>query len=291
MSWLDETLDEMVAQVARQRQRTLARPIGGRGLPPVQRPRLARASHAVRPMQHNPMPPEGRAITPPVRVTCNCSCGSCGCNDCRDNARDRYRDQRRGRAQRRNTRANRNRNLNRGRSRRLRNASDETARVRNPRVARHQTSARAVGAQLPGWRGWSAPVRLSDIVAARNAGPNSSAARALAPFFARGSRVYRITRSGIDRDRALNIGMTRSNSIAERMLQHHSGRGGDRRVHEAVRNLPQSRILVQAAMLTRQGMHPRRAKLYENWLQDRERPLLYNANTTTFESHDEFDFV
>jgi hypothetical protein len=140
-----------------------------------------------------------------------------------------------------------------------------------------------VGAQLPGWRGWSAPVRLSDLVAARDAGPSSQAARAAAPFLDRGSRVYRITRLGIDRDRALNIGMTRSQSILERMLQHFRGPGGDQAVHTAIRNMPIGRILVQAANLTRQGMHPRRAKLYENWLQDRERPILYNANTTSFE--------
>jgi hypothetical protein len=164
--------------------------------------------------------------------------------------------------------------------------SNETAPVRNPRAARSQTSRRAVGAQLPGWQGWSTPARLSDIIAARDAGPSSAAARAMSAFLARGSRVYRITRFGIDRDRALNIGMTRSQSVLERMLQHYSGRGGDRQVHAAIRNLPQSRILVQAAILTRQGMHPRRAKLYENWLQDRERPILYNASTTSFEADD-----
>ncbi len=163
----------------------------------------------------------------------------------------------------------------------------ETAPVRNPRAARGQTSPRAAGSQLPGWQGWSAPVRLSDIVAGRDAGPNSTQARALSSFIARGSRVYRITRFGIDRDRALSIGMTRSQSIVERMMQHYAGRGGDPAVHAAIRNLPQSRILVQAANLTRQGMHPRRAKLYENWLQDRERPILYNANTTSFENADD----
>jgi hypothetical protein len=129
-------------------------------------------------------------------------------------------------------------------------------------------------------------VRLSEIVAARDSGPASAQARALNAFLARGSRVYRITRLGIDRDRALSIGMTRSQSILERMVQHHSGRGGDPAVNAAIRNLPLSRILVQAANLTRQGMHPRRAKLYENWLQDRERPILYNRNTTSFESAD-----
>jgi hypothetical protein len=194
-------------------------------------------------------------LSPPSRVACragctcrNCQAAPCGCASCGGN---------------------------------------ETAPVRNPRAARGQTSPRAAGSQLPGWRGWSAPVRLSEIIAARDAGPNSAQARALSPFLGRGSRVYRITRFGIDRDRALNIGMTRSNSILDRMLQHHGGRGGDPAVHAAIRNLPQSRILVQAANLTRQGMHPRRAKLYENWLQDRERPILYNANTTSFENADD----
>lgn len=191
-------------------------------------------------------------LSPPARTRCGpaCTCrrcrsGSCGCASC---------------------------------------SSTETAPVRNPRAARGQTSPRLVGPQLPGWRGWSAPVRLSEIVAARDSGPASAQARALSAFLARGSRVYRITRFGVDRDRALSIGMTRSQSILERMVQHHSGRGGDPAVNAAIRNFPMSRILVQAANLTRQGMHPRRAKLYENWLQDRERPILYNRNTTSFES-------
>lgn len=193
-------------------------------------------------------------LSPPARTRCGpaCSCqrcraGSCGCASC---------------------------------------SSAETAPIRNPRSARGQTSPRAVGSQLPGWRGWSAPVRLSEIVAARDSGPASARARALSAFLARGSRVYRITRFGIDRDRALSIGMTRSQSILARILQHYGGRGGDPEVNAAIRNLPQSRILVQAANLTRQGMHPRRAKLYENWLQDRERPILYNRDTTSFESPD-----
>jgi len=165
-------------------------------------------------------------------------------------------------------------------------SSVETTPVRNPRAARGQTSPRAVGSQLPGWRGWSAPVRLSEIIAARDAGPASAQARALSAFLGPGSRVIRITRFRSDRDRALSIGMTRSQSILARMVQQYGGRGGDPAVNAAIRNLPQSRILVQAANLVRQGMHPRRAKLYENWLQDRERPILYNRNTTSFESSD-----
>ncbi|MES2057896.1 MAG: hypothetical protein V4564_18310 [Pseudomonadota bacterium] len=152
------------------------------------------------------------------------------------------------------------------------------------RAARGQTSPGAVSTQLPAWRGWTAPERLSDVIAARAAGPSSGAARAMSEFLAPGPRVYRITRAGVDIDRPLNIGMTISNSILERMLEHHRGPRGDPNVTAAIRNLPASQILVQAAMLTRQGMHPRRAKSYENWLQDRERPLLYSRDTTTFES-------
>lgn len=107
----------------------------------------------------------------------------------------------------------------------------------------------------------------------------------LAPFFVRGNQVYRITRAGIDRDRPLSIGMTKSrNSIADRVIQHHSSATkGDRPVHLAIRNLQPGQILVQAAQLARRDMHPRRTRLYEGWLQDRERPLLYNRDSTTFD--------
>ena len=151
------------------------------------------------------------------------------------------------------------------------------------RATRTQTSARAADAQLPEWRGWTTPVRLSDLIAARDAGPNSRAARGLRVFLAPGARVYRITRARIDIDRPLNIGVTISKSILQRMLQHHRGNGGDPAVTAAIRNLPASDVLVQAGRLVRQGIHPRRARSYENWLQDRERPLLYRPDTTTFE--------
>jgi hypothetical protein len=162
-----------------------------------------------------------------------------------------------------------------------------------PRAARGATSiaAAAGNTELSGWRGWSAPVRLSDLTAAQLAGPSSGAARRLNAFFSRGSRVYRITREGIDIDRPLNIGMTISNSIFERMRQHRRGPGGDPVVHGAIRSLAESQVIVQAAQLIRQHMHPRKAKFYENWLQIRERPLLYNPNTTTFESSNRFDHV
>lgn len=160
---------------------------------------------------------------------------------------------------------------------------DEATRRRPARPARSQTSPRAGGNQLPLWRGWTPPVTLRAIIEARARGgvmpPD------LAPFFVPGNQVYRITRAGIDRDRPLSIGMTKNrNSIADRVLQHRrSGTNGDRPVHLAIRNLQPGQILVQAARLWRRDMHPRRTRLYEGWLQDRERPLLYNRDSTTFD--------
>lgn len=162
---------------------------------------------------------------------------------------------------------------------------DEAARRRRPRAARRQTSPRAVGPQLPGWRGWSPPVSLRDIDAARAAARRGQPVPAhIRPFLARGPQVYRITRAGIDRNRPLSIGMTKAaKSIGQRVREHHRLAGGDPRVQQAIRNLPAGQVLVQAAQLTRQGQHPRRARNYEGWLQDRERPLLYDPNSTTFE--------
>jgi len=150
--------------------------------------------------------------------------------------------------------------------------------------ARRQTSPRARGAQLPAWRGWSPPVSLRDIDAAR-AAPAARVPAHLRPFLSAGPQVYRISRAGIDRDRPLAIGMTKSsNSIADRLREHYRQPSrGDPRVHVALRNLPAGAILVQAAKLLRGGMHPRRARNYEGWLQDRERPLLYDPDSTTFD--------
>ncbi len=165
----------------------------------------------------------------------------------------------------------------RARTRRL----EETA-----RPARRQTSARAAGTQLPGWRGWTPPASLLSIARAQ------AAARAgrpvppvLAPFLAPGPQVYRLTRAGIDRGRPLSIGMTKGrNSIARRISeQYRQPSRADPRVHRAIRNLQQGQILVQAARLDRRGIHPRRARNYEGWLQDRERPLLYDPDSTTFD--------
>ncbi|MGM4915043.1 hypothetical protein [Rhizobium sp. 768_B6_N1_8] len=110
-------------------------------------------------------------------------------------------------------------------------------------------------------------------------------AAALRPFLAPGPQVYRISRAGIDRDRPLNIGMTKNvKSIAERMIEHYrQPSNGDPNVHAAIRNLQPGQILVQAAILSRAGIHPRRVRTYEGWLQDRERPLLYDPNSTTFD--------
>jgi hypothetical protein len=158
---------------------------------------------------------------------------------------------------------------------------DETA-----RPARRQTSPGARGPQLPGWRGWTPAVSLRQINQAQAAQRSGRPVPpALAPFLAQGPQVYRLSRAGIDRDRPLNIGMTKSNkTIAQRIREHHSQASrGDPPVHQAIRNLQPGQILVQAARLTRQNMHPRRARNYEGWLQDRERPLLYNPNSTTFD--------
>jgi hypothetical protein len=145
---------------------------------------------------------------------------------------------------------------------------------------------RARGSQLPGWRGWTPPVSLAAIDAARTAASRGGQVDALLrPFLAPGPQVYRITRAGIDRNRPLSIGMTKgTNSIAQRIIEHYRQPSrADPRVNAAIRNLQPGQILVQAARLTRQAMHPRRARNYEGWLQDRERPLLYDPNSTTFD--------
>ncbi len=154
-------------------------------------------------------------------------------------------------------------------------------------AAGNATPPNAVGTQLPAWRGWSSPVRLSTLIAA----DGTPAENLYREFFDRGSRVYRITRAGIDTARPLNIGMTISNSIYQRMMEHFRGSQGDPNVRRAFGSMTADRILVQAGILDRNGMHPRRAKSYENWLQDRERPELYSPNTTTFESEDDINFI
>lgn len=165
-------------------------------------------------------------------------------------------------------------------------SSAETTPRRSARPARRQTSLRSRGSQLPGWGGWTPAVSLRDIDAARTAAQRGQPVAAnLRPFLTPGPQVYRISRAGIDRDRPLNIGMTKGqNSIAQRMTEHfRQPSRGDPNVHAAIRNLQPGQILVQAAILSRSDMHPRRARTYEGWLQDRERPLLYDPNSTTFD--------
>ena len=108
---------------------------------------------------------------------------------------------------------------------------------------------------------------------------------ALRPFLAPGPQVYRISRAGVDRDRPLNIGVTKGgNSIAQRLGEiYRQPRRGDPPVHRAIRNLQPGQILVQAARLLRRELHPRRARNYAGWLQDRERPLLRDPDSVTFD--------
>lgn len=166
-------------------------------------------------------------------------------------------------------------------------AFDEAARRRGPRAARRQTRAGTGGRVLPRFQGWTPPVSLAQIAAAQNAARRGQAIPAhIRPFLAHGPQVYRITRAGIDRGRPLSIGLTLpSSNIARRVREHRNQPSrADPPVHQAIRNLPDGQILVQAARLGR--MQTRQAKLYENWLQVRERPLLYQAGTTTFEADD-----
>ena len=135
----------------------------------------------------------------------------------------------------------------------------------------------AGGRALPAWGGWSAAVTLRDIrrgqAAAAAGQPVSAAVR---PFLATGRpQIYRIARAGIDRDRPLSIGMTETGrSVAQRIAEHHGQPfRGDPAVHAAIRNFQPGQILVQAGRLGG-AMNVRRARGYEAWLQDRERPLI-----------------
>lgn len=157
-----------------------------------------------------------------------------------------------------------------------------------PRPAGHATRAGAGGRVLPAWAGWTPAVTLSEIQAAQAAARRGQPIPArLRPFFASGApQVYRITRAGVDRARPLSIGMTeRRNTIAQRVGQHHGDRsGGDPDVLARLGDVPADRVLVQAGRLADPGMTIRRAHGYEIWLQDRERPLVHNQDTRTFET-------
>ena len=104
-------------------------------------------------------------------------------------------------------------------------------------------------------------------------------------MLAKGGQVYRISRAGVDRDRALTIGATLSTgTIANRVGQHHiSKKRGDDKVWDAIHALPPDQIYVQAGVINARDRHNRRTKFFENWLQVREKPLIYNRDTTTFD--------
>lgn len=156
-----------------------------------------------------------------------------------------------------------------------------------PRSAPRATRAGTGGRVLPAWRGWTPSVTLREIQDAQAAARAGRVVPArLRPFLATGtSQIYRITRRGIDQARPLTIGMTeRRKSIAQRTAQHHGDRaGGDPAVLARLRQVPADRVLVQAGRLDDPNMTIRRAHLYEIWLQDRERPLIHNQDTRTFE--------
>ncbi len=142
-----------------------------------------------------------------------------------------------------------------------------------------ETPPSAVGPQLPLWQGWSTPKSLQRVVEAwttkRTAG--------LEEFFVPGNQVYRISEVG--KPRPISIGMTKGwKTIAQRVFEHATDpKKGDPRVYRAIKRRPMEQLRVQAANLKRVDMHPRRTRLYEGWLQDRERPTLYNRNSTTFD--------
>jgi hypothetical protein len=152
--------------------------------------------------------------------------------------------------------------------------------------ARRATRSSAGGRALPAWDGWSPPVSLREILAARDAGrAGQPVAPELRPFLASGRpQVYRISRAGIDRDRPLSIGMVeRRRSVAERIWDHFRRPSrADPAVHAALRNLQPGQILVQVGRLGG-AMNVRRAHGYEIWLQDRERPLVFDPNSRTFD--------
>lgn len=170
--------------------------------------------------------------------------------------------------------------------------SSEAAPARRRRPAAGATRARpAAVPELRAWQGWSRPVTLAEI---RQAQADRRAGRpvsdpVLRQMLATGGQVYRVTRAGVDRGRPLTIGMTRrTGSIAGRVVQHHAsnpatGGSGDRQVYQAIHNLPPGQVYVQAGRINVRDRHNRRIKFFENWLQLRERPLIYNPDSTSFD--------
>ena len=149
------------------------------------------------------------------------------------------------------------------------------------------TRAGSGGTAMPRWGGWSAPVSLAVLREAWARRKREPIGSALAPFFRTGApNLYRLTRSGIDRNRPLTIGMTElNNSIFGRVHQHRCTQAGDTAVKEKIKPLDESRVLVQAGRLSGRP-DIRQAHGYEIWLQGRERPLIYEPDTRTFdESH------
>lgn len=152
-----------------------------------------------------------------------------------------------------------------------------------PRATRSGAGAKV----LTAWAGWTPAVTLAELDAARVAARrNQPVSARLRPFLARGTpQIYRITRRGIDKARPLTIGMTELNkSIVQRVAQHHGDtKGGDPNVIRRLANISPERVLIQAARLIDPRMTIRRAHGYEIWLQDRERPLIHNQDTRTFD--------
>lgn len=175
-----------------------------------------------------------------------------------------------------------------GRRRSCSSGFDEAVPLRRRRAAPGATSRRAaaVNPELRAWQGWSRPVSLAEIQRAQADQRQGRAVTdpVLRQMIASGGQVYRITRAGIDRGRPLTIGMTRrTGTIATRVTQHHAGPGGDRQVQQAIRNLSPGQVYVQAGRINARDRHNRRIKMFENWLQLRERPLIYNPDSTSFD--------
>jgi hypothetical protein len=159
------------------------------------------------------------------------------------------------------------------------------------------------------WRGWTRPVTLQQLIAARAryGGRPLTAAQlrrvpaALRPFLRPGVNIYRM--SIPQQGRALpylSIGMTQGQgqTIAGRVREHYQvPSAGEPHLHQVMN--PQgrgpvdpSRVLVQAGGIPA-GMAPRLAHLYEIWLQHRERVSDWNQirDTRTFEEETLADLI
>lgn len=165
------------------------------------------------------------------------------------------------------------------------------------------TPAGAGGSVLPGWLGWSPPVRLSTLLRlgskvakARKSGRSIDFVPArLRPFLQKGHALYRVSTPGSDNRQPLTIGqLQQGNSVAGRMRQH-AGRGrtgarkhgvssgGDPKATAALQGLDPRKVLVQMGRVSRPDIDARLMHAYEIWLQNRERIRLYEPSTRTFE--------